>query len=121
MALRALLLVVVCALLAPGASGSSGRVITERDSGKTFTVRQDGMLTLRLSEGCRWVGPRVKGKAVWLVPVEYFVDPGFLEWRIDANFRGSAQIRAVGYHRQDGWPDAGTCASRRFRVTIVVR
>jgi hypothetical protein len=120
MALRALLVVVACALLVPGASGAGGRVITEHDSGKTFTVRQARSLALRLSDGWRWVGPRVKGKAVRLVKVDYFADPGFLEWEVDARLRGSARISAVGY-RQDGDCNAGSCAPRKFRVTIVVR
>ena len=120
MALRVLLLVVACVLLVPGVSGAGGRVITERDSGKTFTLRQARNLTLRLSDGWRWMEPRVKGKAVRLVKVDYFADPGFLEWEVDAHLRGTARISAVGY-RQDGDCNAGPCAPRRFRVTIVVR
>jgi len=55
-------------------------------------------------------------KAVELTPVEYFVDPGFREWTIDARQSGRATIRSTGK------PNCSTCAlaTRSFRVTIVV-
>ena len=52
--------------------------------------------TLRLSNRWRWSEPRVSTNAVELTPVEYFVDPGFREWTIDARTSGRATIRSVG-------------------------
>jgi hypothetical protein len=121
MTLRAPALVAVCVLVAPGASGADGRVITQRDTGKTFTVRAGGELTLRLSTRWRWTEPRVKGAAVRLVRVDYFVDPGFLEWEVDARARGSARISAVGHLQDAPSCEPAPCSPRRFRVRVVVR
>ena len=51
-----------------------------------------------------------------LTPVEYFVDPGFREWTIEARGRGNATIRSVGK------PNCSTCAlaTRSFRITVAV-
>ena len=47
--------------------------------------------------------------AVELTPVEYFVDPGFREWTIEARTSGRATIRSVGR------PHCSTCADAPFR------
>ena len=56
-------------------------------------------------------------RVVELTPVEYFVDPGFREWTIDALRSGRATIRSVGH------PNCSGCAlqTRRFAVTVIVR
>jgi predicted secreted protein len=115
MALRVLVTITACLLLATTAASATQLVITERDSGKSFTVRRGGTATLRLSGRYRWVGPKVKGRAVRLSPVDYFADPGFREWQVDAVARGRAKITAVGYD------PIGDRVPRRFRVLIVVR
>ena len=55
-------------------------------------------------------------KAVELTPVEYFVDPGFREWTIEARKSGAATIRSVGR------PVCANCAlaTRRFHLSVVV-
>jgi hypothetical protein len=90
--------------------------ITQRSTGKTFRIAKDGSAKLRLSNRWRWSTPRASTRAVDLVPVEYFVDPGFREWLIKARARGSATIRSLG------WPNCTGCdlATRHFKVTIVV-
>jgi predicted secreted protein len=121
MALRAILVITVCLLLASTASGVTRTVITERDSGKTFGVQLGRGLTLRLSERYRWTGPRVQGTAIRLFPVNYIRDPGFHEWRIRAKARGTARISAVGYDEAGGRNcDPGPCAPRLFRVAVLV-
>jgi hypothetical protein len=121
MTLRTLALVAVCALAVTGASSANGRVITQRDTGKTFTVRAGGELTLRLSTRWRWTPPRVKGGAVRLVRVDYFTDPGFLEWEVDGRARGSARITAVGQVQDPSTCDPTPCPPRPFRIRVVVR
>jgi hypothetical protein len=122
MARRAILVTTVCFFLASPASGVTRPPITERDSGKTFVVRVGRGLTLRLSERYSWTGPRVKGTAIRLVPVNYFVDPGFREWTIRAKAPGASRITAVGYPGEgSGRCDPGPCAPRLFRVAVVVR
>ena len=95
--------------LAGAAAGAKPVAISERDSGKRFTIHRGAEGTLRLSHDWRWTDPRVVGRAVRLTAVEYFVDPGFDEWTIEAVRRGRAVITARG------------TPARRFTVTIVVR
>jgi len=106
---------VVC-IVAVAASSATPPPITQRSTGKTFRLTKGGTATLRLSTRWRWSEPRVSTKAVELIPVEYFVDPGFSEWKIEARKRGTATIRSVGK------PNCSTCAlaTRSFRVTVVV-
>ena len=108
----------LAAFVAAGASSSTGRTpITQASSGKTVHLVKGGSARLRLSNHWRWSDPRVGTRAVRLTPVAYFVDPGFSEWTIEARKVGRATIRSVGT------PNCSTCAraTRRFRVTIIVR
>ena len=96
------------------AAAPTQRPITQADSGRTFRVVRGGHATLRLSNRWVWSDPHVSTKAVELTPVEYFVDPGFREWRITARARGKATIRSAGK------PNCPSCKARSFSVTIVV-
>jgi hypothetical protein len=115
-------IVAALALLAPSTSSPAGLKasarppITQQSTGKTFRLAKGANATLRLSNRWRWSTPRASTKAVDLVPVEYFVDPGFREWTIDAHARGRATIRSFGT------PNCTGCElpARRFVVTIVV-
>lgn len=104
----------LAAVLAVGASSASKPLITQASAGKSFHLPKGGSATLRLTNRWHWSEPQVSSKAVVLTPVEYYVDPGFREWTIDARHAGRASIRSVG--------SAGCtrCARRTFRVTIVV-
>jgi len=110
MHLRTALAAAIWLLFVPPASGTTPRVITERDSGKTFRVSRGHDLTLRLSNRYQWTGPRVNGSAVRLVPVNYFVDPGFEEWTIHARARGTARVVSIGHG----------ATSKLFRVRVIV-
>jgi predicted secreted protein len=123
MARRAILMITVSLfLLASPASGVTRTVITERDSGKTYGVRNGGKLTLRLSERYRWTGPKASGTAIRLVPVNYVRDPGFHEWTIRAKTPGTARVTAVGWPAEGGCCcDPGPCSPRLFQVTVRVR
>src|SRR5580765_4366658 len=106
----------LAAILAVGAASASRPPMTQASSGKTFHIAKGATATLRLANRWRWSEPRVSTKAVVLTPVEYFVDPGFQEWRVVAHKRGLATIRSFGQ------PNCSTCplTARDFRVTIVV-
>lgn len=108
--------VAVALLVALEVSAAVRLPITYRSSGKTFHLAKGESATLRLSNRWRWSMPRVSTNAVELVPVEYFVDPGFREWTIEARARGRATIRSAGK------PNCSSCGleARRFYVTIVV-
>jgi hypothetical protein len=104
---------------------SSGNHLQTRrfstDQSVSRPLHRGAQVQLRLTERYRWHGPRVRGKAVRLVPIEYFRDPGYLAWTVTARARGKAVVTAFGYGfgaRQCG---PGLCAARLFRVTFVVR
>jgi hypothetical protein len=104
------------------ASASTRPVVTERDSGKTFTIRAGRVLSLRLSDGYRWTPPKVTGRAIRLTPVNYLRNPGFREWEVHARERGTARVTATGYaEAANRRCDPGPCSPRLFRVTFVVR
>jgi predicted secreted protein len=107
----------VAAVATVTASSATPRTITERSAGKTFRLAKGGTATLRLSGRWRWSDPRVSSKAVELTPVEYFADPGFREWTIEARKSGRATIRSTGT------PNCSACgqALRRFHIRVVVR
>jgi hypothetical protein len=100
--------------VAVGVSSAAGSPITQAASGKVLLLEKGGSATLRLSNRWHWSDPHVSAKGVELTPVEYFADPGFREWTIDARKLGRATIRATGR------PKCETCTTRHFVVTVVV-
>lgn len=104
-------------IVAAGVASAERPPVTQADSGKTFHLAKGASITLRLSNRWHWSEPHASTKAVELTPVEYFVDPGFREWTIDARRRGVATLRAVG----TASCTRCTVAPRRFAVAIVVR
>jgi hypothetical protein len=121
---RGILALAAIGLLAAAgaAAGSPKPVITQRDSGESFTTRMGDPLTVRLTERYRWTRPRVTGDAVRLTQVDYFRDPGFREWTVRTHAVGTSRITAVGYAEPGTRGcDPGPCAPHLFRVTIVVR
>ena len=109
MAIRAGIVSLAAALAFAGAAaGGKPLSISEQDTGKRFTVRRGAHATLRLSHRWSWGDPRVSSRAVRLTQVDYFVDPGFSEWEIEAVRRGTVTISARG------------TPARRFVVTITV-
>ena len=107
------LAVVVFAVGSGSAVASGPRTITGADSGKTFVIRRGAKIALRLSGPWVWREPRTPSASVHLTPIEYVAYPGFQQWTVAAVRRGRATILTTG-RRRDG-------ATRRFRVTIVVR
>lgn len=95
------------------------QVITEADTGATFSLPTGGETSMRLSSEYVWSEPAVDGGAVQLVPVDYLQDPGFSEWVVQGVAPGTATIVATGTPAcagQDGCPDAPL----RFEVRITV-
>jgi hypothetical protein len=101
---------------AVAASSAVRPPITQASSGKTVHLAKGESATLRLSNRWRWSEPHVSSAQVELTPVEYFVDPGFREWTIDARKRGRVTIRALGRPRCSG----GARTTRHFVLTVVV-
>jgi predicted secreted protein len=112
----------LCTALAVGcvtsvaASSAVRPPITQAASGKTVRLAKGENAVLRLSNRWHWSEPRLSSAAVELTPVEYFIDPGFREWTIEARKPGRATIRSLGRPRCS----ACALATRRFVLTLVV-
>ena len=109
----------------PGSTGGgqepqlSPQIITEADSGATFSLPVGAETTLRLSSDWVWEEPVVEGDAVSLAVVNYIQDPGFSEWVVLGDAPGEATISAEGRAAcagQDGCADG----PQDFRVRITV-
>jgi hypothetical protein len=97
----------------------SPQIITEADSGGTFSLPVGGETTLRLSSDWVWEEPVVEGDAVSLAVVNYIQDPGFSEWVVLGDRPGDATIAASGRAAcagQDGCADG----PQDFQVRITV-
>jgi predicted secreted protein len=97
----------------------SPQIITEADSGASFSLPVGGETTLRLSSDWVWEEPVVDGDAVLLAVVNYIQDPGFSEWVVTADEAGEATISSTGKAAcagQDGCADG----PQDFQVRITV-
>jgi predicted secreted protein len=97
----------------------SPQIITEADSGTSFSLPVGGETTLRLSSDWVWDEPVVDGPAVSLAVVNYIQDPGFSEWVVTADEPGEATISSTGKAAcagQDGCADG----PQDFQVRITV-
>src|SRR5690349_843148 len=103
-------------ITAVSASSAVRPPLTQVASGKTVRLAKGEDATLRLSNRWRWSEPHVSSGAVDLTPVEYLIDPGFREWRIEARKRGRVTIRSLGR------PNCSACvrATRHFVLTVIV-
>ncbi|WP_380169262.1 hypothetical protein [Jannaschia sp. R86511] len=80
---------------APG-TAPTGAVLTEQDSGAQVALTVGEERTLRLGSAWSWSEPVVAGDAVVLTPVDYLVDPGYVEWLVSGAATGSATLEATG-------------------------
>src|SRR3954452_17604275 len=105
------------AVLAGAAFVATGAAVVQpivyADKGRTIQMQRGAERTLRLGVQRVWNRPRVSSGAVQLTPVLYYRYPGFQEWTIAARAPGKATLTVVGRKPNE--------ATRRFRLTIVVR
>lgn len=97
----------------------SPQIITEADSGASFSLPLGGETTLRLSSDWTWEEPVVDGEAVSLAVVNYIQDPGFSEWVVVADAQGEAVIASSGRAACAG-QDGCAVGPPDFRVRITV-
>ncbi len=71
-------------------------IITEKDSGKSFSINKTTNAYLRLSNQFIWSKLELSTKSIQLVSVNYLLDPGFSEWVIQAIEVGKTIIRSSG-------------------------
>ncbi|MGJ7439967.1 hypothetical protein [Aquipuribacter sp. MA13-6] len=84
----------------PGATteptGSVTGALTEQDSGTRVDLAVGEELPLRLGSAWSWSEPVVDGAAVTLTPVDFLVDPGYVEWLVTGTAPGAATLEVVG-------------------------
>jgi hypothetical protein len=98
-------------------STSQMLVITEADSGKTFSLVSGARAVLRLTDRFVWTAPHVDGTALRLIPVSYFRDPGYQEWQISVVGTGQATIRSSG---TPNCATGATCPEGGFLFAVVI-
>ncbi|MGW1884939.1 hypothetical protein [Streptomyces sp. NPDC001970] len=96
----------------PSSAAPPPTVLTEADSGLTFTLTVGAVVPLRLDSRLRWETPSTDGSAVTLVPVAYESDPGYREWELRAERPGETVVRTTG---------TGRSGTRELRITVRVR
>lgn len=93
-------------------------ILTDEDNGRSVGLAPGAETSLRLDSAWFWDEPSVRGDAVELTRVDYFTDPGFMEWIVTARQAGDAILTATGEPNCD---DSSQCPPRsidiRFRVT----
>lgn len=93
-------------------------ILTDKDDGRSFSLPLGTETSLRLDSAWFWDEPAIAGDAVELTQVDYFTDPGFMEWIVTARQPGDAVLTATGEPNCD---DSSQCPPRsidiRFRVT----
>lgn len=93
-------------------------VLTDEDDGRSVVLPLGSELSLRLDSAWFWDDPVVQGDAVELTRVDYFTDPGFMEWIVTTSQPGDAVLTTTGEPNCD---DLSQCPARtidiRFQVT----
>ena len=94
-------------------------VITQADTGKTFTLPSGSVAELRLVGTFRWSAPQATPAIVALVPEALPTGAGYEAWKITATGHGTAVIESTG---SPVCPPGHVCAQYvvLFRVTLVV-
>lgn len=106
-------------LATPTTAADVPLVITEAESGRSFTLSAGQTARLRLSTTLVWSSPQVGGDAISLVPVASFAATGAQEWDVVAVRPGSARVTSTG---TPNCPPAAPCPQlgRAFDVSVTV-
>ena len=94
-------------------------VITQADTGKTFTLPSGSVAELRLVGTFRWTAPQATPAIVALAPEALPTGAGYEAWKVTATGHGTAVIESTG---SPICPPGHVCAQYvvLFRVTLVV-
>jgi hypothetical protein len=94
-------------------------VITQADTGKTFTLPSGSVAELRLVGTFRWTAPQATPAIVALAPEALPTGAGYEAWKITPTGHGTAVIESTG---SPICPPGHVCAQYvvLFRVTLVV-
>jgi hypothetical protein len=106
----------VTAGAATGGAPPAPRAVTLLHHGRTFDLAVGRSVSVRLPNRRRlWTRPRVTGVgAATVVPVNYYIDPGYVEWNVKASRAGRVTLTSLGR--------CSECRPRvrTFRVTLVL-
>ena len=80
------------------------QLLTARHNLRTFRLTRGRSIELRLAHGAELDST---GRAVSLVPIDFFTDPGYVAWELSGVARGRAVL-------------TGRSGGKQFRVTLVV-
>lgn len=92
-------------------------ILTDEDDGRVVSLAIGSETSLQLNSAWFWDEPEVQGDAVVLTRVDYFTDPGFMEWIVSAQQPGSAVVTA---HGEPNCDDASRCPPRDVTITFEV-
>lgn len=92
-------------------------VLTQDDDGSAVSLAAGGEVALRLDSAWSWGEPALDGDAVVLTPVDYFDDPGFVEWLVTGTSPGRTTLRAEG---APACGDPEACPPRELTIEVVV-
>ncbi len=103
------------AAAAPSATPAP-QAVTLQHHGRAFELGVGRSVSVRLPSRRRlWSQPRAAGPGkVAISPVNYFRDPGFVEWRVTARAPGRVTLSSLGRCAEC------TPRVRGFRVTLVL-
>ncbi|MGH9252906.1 MAG: hypothetical protein ACRD0W_25860, partial [Acidimicrobiales bacterium] len=71
-------------------------VLTQADDSRLISLTDGAEVPLRLDSSWAWDQLAIDGDAVALTQVDYFADPGFMEWIVTALRPGDAVVTATG-------------------------
>lgn len=93
-------------------------ILTDQDDGRSVSLSLGTEISLQLDSAWFWDEPVIQGDdAVELTRVDYFTDPGFMEWIVTAQRAGTAVVTVTGEPNCD---DVSNCPSRTVTFTIHV-
>jgi len=97
--------------------GAAAPTLTEQDSGAQVSLAVGQEQPLRLGSAWSWSEPVVDGEALAVTPVEFLVDPGYVEWLVTGARAGTATLEVVG---EPGCGDTTVCPRTTVTLTVEV-
>ena len=93
-------------------------VLTQDDDGRTFALAAGEEVRWQLDGAWTWEEPVTAGDGVVLTPVNYFDDPGYVEWLVGGAAPGISTVSVTG---DPSCGDSTVCPPVTVRITFVVR
>lgn len=91
-------------------------VLTQDDDGSRVSLAVGDEVALRLDGAWSWEDPTVDSDGVVLAPVNYFDDPGFVEWVVTGASPGTTTLRVRG---EPACGDPTACPAQELVIEVV--